>query len=340
MLESEKLLQEFQSRFASIQSLEEWNQVRDHFLSRERGLLSLALKSIGSLPPQERPHQGKRLNQVKQQIEMLLQRRLEELKSAQTREQQEREKVDITLPGYRYPIGMRHPLQQIREEFEKIFVKMGFTVMEGPEIEDDYYNFEALNIPPDHPARADQDTFYITEKLLLRTHTSPVQIRTMEKVQPPVRIVCPGRVFRRDAIDATHSPMFHQVEGLVVDEGITMGDLKGTLEFFLREVFGPETIVRFRPGYFQFVEPGAEMDIRCIFCGGRECNKCKRSGWIEILGAGMVHPNVFRFVGYDPARYTGFAWGMGLDRVAQLKFGIDDVRLLFENDLRFLEQFN
>jgi phenylalanyl-tRNA synthetase alpha chain len=338
--EVDKLAQEFQREFDKIETLQDWSHVRDRYLSRERGLLSCALKSIGSLPHEQRPRQGKRLNEVKQQIETMLEQRLSELKAREVEEQLERQRVDITLPGYDYLLGMCHPLQQLQEELQRIFIKMGFTVMEGPEIEEDYYNFEALNIPPEHWARADQDTFYITEKLLLRTHTSPVQIRTMEKMRPPVRIVCPGRVFRRDAPDATHSPMFHQIEGLVVDQGITMADLKGTLEFFLREIFGPETKVRFRPGYFQFVEPGAEVDIRCIFCGGGGCNKCKHSGWVEILGAGMVHPNVFRCVDYDPDRFTGFAWGMGLERVAQLKHGIDDVRLFFENDLRFLRQFN
>ncbi|MBI4456562.1 MAG: phenylalanine--tRNA ligase subunit alpha [Acidobacteria bacterium] len=340
MLEVENLVQEFRREFEAIKNLEQWIQARDRYLSRERGLLTRALRSIGRLPPEERPQVGKRLNEVKEQIEALLEQRLSELKAQMTAAQLERQRVDITLPGYQYPLGMRHPLQQVREEFERIFVRMGFMVMEGPEVEEDYYNFEALNIPANHPARADQDTFYITTSLLLRTHTSPVQVRAMEKLQPPVRIVCPGRVFRRDAPDATHSPMFHQIEGLVVDEGITMGDLKGTLEFFLREAFGSEIRVRFRPGYFQFVEPGAEVDISCIFCGGNACRMCKQSGWIEILGAGMVHPNVFRFVKYDPNKYTGFAWGMGIERVAQLKYGIDDIRLFFENDLRFLRQFN
>jgi phenylalanyl-tRNA synthetase alpha chain len=302
-------------------------------------LLSNLLKSIGKLPPTERPAAGKRLNEIKHQIETELDGHLLLIKNEETKERMERERIDITLPGYRYPLGLRHPLRSVQEELETIFVKMGFTAMIGPEIEHDYYNFEALNIPPEHPARADQDSFYISEQMLLRTHTSPVQIRTMEKLQPPIRIICPGRVFRRDAPDATHSPMFHQIEGLVVDEGITMADLKGTLEFFLRELFGSETRVRFRPGYFQFVEPGAEVDISCSFCGGRGCRVCKQSGWIEILGAGMVHPNVFKFVNYDSERFTGFAWGVGIERVTQLKYDIDDIRLFFENDLRFLQQF-
>lgn len=340
MKEPDVLAQEFRREFESISGLQDWNLIRDRYLSREKGLLTAVLKSIGKLPPAERPEAGKRLNQVKQEMESLLDRRLQELKAAETAARLERDRVDITLPGYRFPLGMRHPLQMVRDEFEQIFVQMGFTVMEGPEVEQDYYNFEALNIPPNHPARADQDTFYITSDLLLRTHTSPVQIRTMEKTRPPVRIVCPGRVFRRDALDATHSPMFHQIEGLVVDEGISMADLKGTLEVFLKEVFGAATRVRFRPGYFQFVEPGAEVDISCIFCDGSGCRVCKQSGWVEILGAGMVHPNVFRAVDYDSDRYTGFAWGIGLERVAQLKYGIDDIRLFFENDLRFLRQFN
>jgi phenylalanyl-tRNA synthetase alpha chain len=222
---------------------------------------------------------------------------------------------------------------------EDIFVRMGFTVAVGPELETDYYNFEALNIPKGHPARDDQDTLYIDENLLLRTHTSPVQIRTMEKHQPPLRIVAPGRVYRRDSVDATHSPMFHQLEALVVDEGITLADLKGTLEAFFKELFSKDTRVRLRPSYFPFVEPGAEVDISCVFCAGDGCRVCKRSGWIEILGAGMVHPRVFSMVGYDSERYTGFAWGMGIDRIAILKYQIDDMRLLFENDIRFLNQF-
>ncbi|MBI2822877.1 MAG: phenylalanine--tRNA ligase subunit alpha [Acidobacteria bacterium] len=340
MLEVDKLAEEFRREFDSVANLQEWSQLRDRYLSRERGLLTAALKSIGKLPSAQRPQAGKRLNELKQEIEALLERRLSELKSGETARKLEQQRIDITLPGYRYPIGMRHPLQQLRQEFEQIFVRMGFAVMEGPEVEEDYYNFEALNIPPNHPARADQDTFYISDKLLLRTHTSPVQIRVMERLQPPLRIVCPGRVFRRDALDATHSPMFHQIEGLVVDEGISMADLKGTLELFLREVFGAGTRVRFRPGYFQFVEPGAEVDIGCIFCRGKGCRVCKQSGWIEILGAGMVHPNVFRAVHYDPEKFSGFAWGMGIERVAQQKYGIDDIRLFFENDLRFLQQFN
>jgi phenylalanyl-tRNA synthetase alpha chain len=222
---------------------------------------------------------------------------------------------------------------------EDIFVRMGFTVVVGPEIESDHYNFEALNIPKGHPARDDQDTLYINDTLLLRAHTSPVQIRTMERHQPPLRIVAPGRVFRRDSVDATHSPMFHQMEGLLVDEGITLADLKGTLEVFFRELFSEETRVRLRPSYFPFVEPGAEVDISCIFCGGKGCRVCKRSGWIEVLGAGMVHPRVFSMVGYDSERYTGFAWGIGIDRIALLKYQVDDMRLLFENDIRFLSQF-
>ena len=222
---------------------------------------------------------------------------------------------------------------------EEIFVRMGFSVLLGPEIETDYYNFEALNIPKGHPAREDQDTLYIGGNLLLRTHTSPAQIRTMEKHQPPLRIVVPGRVYRRDSVDATHSPMFHQVEGLVVDEGISMADLKGTLELFFRELFSSETKVRLRPSYFPFVEPGAEVDISCIFCSGDGCRVCKKSGWIEILGAGMVHPKVFSMVGYDSERYTGFAWGMGIDRIAILKYQVSDMRYFFENDTRFLSQF-
>ena len=340
MPDSDQLAEAFRLELDSVDSLQAWNQLRDRYLSRERGLLTSALKQIGRLPANERPGAGKRLNEVKAEIESLLERRLGELRAKAAAEELDAARVDITLPGYAFPLGLRHPLRQVQEEFERIFVEMGFSVMEGPEVEEDYYNFEALNIPANHPARADQDTFYISDRLLLRTHTSPAQIRVMEKLKPPIRIVCPGRVFRRDATDATHSPMFHQIEGLVVDEGINMGDLKGTLECFLRESFGASTRVRFRPGYFQFVEPGAEVDISCIFCGGAGCRVCKQSGWIEILGAGMVHPNVFRSVHYDADRYSGFAWGMGIERVAQLMYGVDDIRLFFENDLRFLRQFN
>ncbi len=313
-------------------------EVRDKYLSRQRGLISLQLRKLGSLPAQERPGAGKELNQLKQRVEDRLSKRWDELRQ-QERVSRESEVLDVTLPGVFPASGAIHPLRRLREEIEEIFASMGFSVVSGPELETDYYNFEALNMPPGHPARDTQDTLYINENLLLRTHTSPVQIRTMEKRQPPIRIVVPGRVFRRDAIDATHSPMFHQMEGLVVDEGITFADLKGTLEIFLKNLFSATTEVRFRPSYFPFVEPGAEVDISCVFCSGERCSVCKGSGWIEIMGAGMVHPRVFQMVGYDSERYTGFAWGMGIDRIGILKYQVNDLRLFFENDIRFLGQF-
>jgi len=320
-------------------SLEDLSDLRDKYLGRKKGLISLELKKLGGLSSEERSAVGQQLNQLKGQVQDAWSERQDRLKNQEREASLTQERIDVTLPGYPFPVGGIHPLRRVRREMEEISVRMGFTVVTGPEVESDYYNFEALNIPKGHPARDDQDTLYLSDTLLLRTHTSPVQIRTMEKQKPPIRIVVPGRVFRRDAVDATHSPMFHQMEGLVVDEGITLADLKGTLEVFLRELFSSETRVRFRPSFFPFVEPGAEVDISCIFCDGEGCRVCKGSGWIEIMGAGMVHPRVFQMVGYDSERYTGFAWGMGIDRIAILKYQVDDLRLFFENDIRFLGQF-
>jgi phenylalanyl-tRNA synthetase alpha chain len=297
------------------------------------------MRKLGSLPAEDRPAAGQLLNRLKNSVSASLEEKLSLLKKKIDEEKLASGGVDVTLPGYVPPSGGIHPIRRIWREMEDIFVRMGFEVVVGPEVESDYYNFEALNIPKGHPARDDQDTLFVNKNLLLRTHTSPVQIRTMEKRKPPLRIVVPGKVFRRDSVDATHTPMFHQVEGLLVDEGITLADLKGTLEAFFRELFSADTRVRLRPSYFPFVEPGAEVDISCIFCSGSGCRVCKRSGWIEILGAGMVHPKVFSMVGYDPERYTGFAWGMGIDRIAILKYQVDDLRLFFENDIRFLSQF-
>ena len=246
--------------------------------------------------------------------------------------------VDVTLPGRRLPRGRLHPLNRIMAEVCDIFLHLGFEAVEGPEVELDWYNFEALNLPPDHPARDMQDTFYFSDKVLLRTHTSPMQIRTMEVRQPPVRIIAPGKVYRRDS-DITHSPMFHQVEGLLVDKGVTFADLKGVLTAFVHQMFGPEVGVRFRPSYFPFTEPSAEVDIECVMCGGHGCRVCQATGWLEVLGSGMVHPAVFEAVGYDPETYTGFAFGLGIERIAMLKYGVDDIRLFFDNDLRFLRQF-
>lgn len=322
-----------------VRNLDELTEVRDKYLSRQRGLVALEMRKLGQLAPADRPMAGQALNLLKNQVSEALDARLLELKTVVDASRLQEERVDVTLPGMSFPLGRVHPIRRIWNEMEDIFVRMGFEVLQGPEVESDYYNFEALNIPKGHPARDDQDTLYVDEGLLLRTHTSPVQIRTMEKRKPPLRIVVPGRVYRRDAVDATHSPMFHQVEGLVVGEGITLADLKGTLEAFFHELFSRDTKVRLRPSYFPFVEPGAEVDISCIFCSGKGCRVCKKSGWIEILGAGMVHPRVFRMVGYDSERYTGFAWGMGIDRIALLKYQVDDLRLFFENDVRFLRQF-
>jgi phenylalanyl-tRNA synthetase alpha chain len=322
-----------------VTSLEGLTEVRDRYLGRQRGLLALEMRSLGRMTPEERPEAGRILNRLKEAVTERLDARQADLKKGDVESRLRSERIDVTLPGYIPPLGSLHPIHRLWREMADIFVRMGFEVVSGPEVETDYYSFEALNMPKGHPARDDQDTFYVDENLLLRPHTSPVQIRVMEKRRPPLRIVVPGRVYRRDAADATHSPMFHQVEGLAVDEGITLADLKGTFEVFFRELFHADVKVRLRPSYFPFVEPGAEVDISCVFCSGEGCRVCKRSGWVEILGAGMVHPRILERVGYDSQRYTGFAWGIGIDRVAMFKYQIDDIRLLFENDLRFLSQF-
>ena len=323
---------------ARAKSSADLEQVRVKYLGRQ-GILTQFLRSLSSIPVAERPEVGREANLAKAEIETLLGERLAELKAAERRHALESQRVDLTLPGRRPSPGTLHPLTLVQDEIIEIFLGLGFAVAEGPEVESDYYNFEALNIPRDHPARDMQDTFYLSEDVLLRTHTSPVQIRTMKAQPPPVRIICPGRVYRRDA-DITHSPVFHQVEGLAVDRNISMGDLKGTLELFAREMFGPRTTTRFRPSFFPFTEPSAEVDVRCFLCGGEGCRVCKQSGWLEILGSGMVHPQVLRNVGYDPEEVTGWAFGMGVERIAMLKYGIDDIRLFFENDLRFLTQFS
>lgn len=336
---SHPLYREFSRDLAEISDLADLTEVRDKYLSRQRGLLVLEMKKLGLLPAEERPLAGQQLNRLKQVVTEELEARRSELEETLSASRIARERVDVTLPGCRASRGRRHPIQRLWLEMMDIFVRMGFEVVQGPEVETDYYNFEALNIPKDHPARDDQDTLYISDNVLLRAHTSPVQIRTMERRKPPLRIVVPGKVYRRDSVDATHSPMFHQVEGLVVDEGITMGDLKGTLETFFQSLFGANVHIRLRPSFFPFVEPGAEVDLTCIFCEGKGCRVCKRTGWIEVLGAGMVHPRIFERVGYDPEKYTGFAWGIGIDRLALTKYQIDDIRLFTENDLRFLSQF-
>lgn len=311
--------------------------LRVRYLGR-RGSLTAILRGLGDLPPEARPVVGQRANAVKAAIEGALEARRLALRAA-ARVGLAADRLDSTLPGRPPMLGGLHPLTATLEDILEIFASLGFAVAEGPEVELDYYNFEALNIPKDHPARDMQDTFYITDEVLLRTHTSPVQVRVMEAQPPPVRVVVPGKVYRRDA-DVTHSPMFHQVEGLLVDEGVTFADLKGTLTAFVRLFFGEATRLRFRPSFFPFTEPSAEVDISCVICRGAGCRVCSQGGWLEILGAGMVDPEVFRFVGYDSERFTGFAFGMGVERIAMLRYGIDDIRLFFENDLRFLEQFH
>jgi phenylalanyl-tRNA synthetase alpha chain len=328
---------EAREAIARAASSAELEALRVRYLGRQ-GALTQLLRSLGTLPADERPLVGAAANEAKRELETLLDGRQAEAQARERQAQRARERVDLTLPGRRPPLGAVHPLTRVHDEIVAIFVGLGFSVAEGPEIESDYYNFEALNLPKDHPARDMQDTFYLSEDTLLRTHTSPVQIRTMQAQRPPVRIIVPGKVYRRDA-DITHSPMFHQFEGLAVDRDISMGDLKGTLELFAREMFGPRSRIRFRPSFFPFTEPSAEVDVVCFLCGGDGCRVCKQSGWLEILGSGMVHPQVLRNVGYDPEEVTGWAFGMGVERIAMLKYGIDDIRLFFENDLRFLGQF-
>lgn len=311
---------------------------RVRFLGK-KGELTAVLRGMGALSPEERPIVGQLANEVRAYIEEKIGEAQKAHAEAALSKKLKEEKIDVTVPCDSIKLGKRHPLSQIQKEMEDIFIGLGFSIAEGPEVEYDYYNFQALNIPKDHPARDTQDTFYITDNILLRSQTSPVQARVMEKTQPPIRIISPGRVYRSDAVDATHSPLFHQLEGLVVDKGITMGDLKGTLEMFARRMFGPETKIRFRPHHFPFTEPSAEVDVSCFVCGGKGCRLCKGEGWIEILGAGMVHPFVLSNCGIDPEVYSGFAFGMGIERVLMTKYGIDDMRLLYENDMRFLSQF-
>ena len=316
---------------------EELLAIRTRYLGR-KGLLTGLLRNIANVPPEARPQFGKDCNEVKEDLSARIDRILAGMASARREAALLSERIDVTLPGRGVRHGRIHPVIQVREEICRIFAGLGFSVVEGPEVELDYYNFEALNIPKEHPARDMQDTFYVEDNIVLRTHTSPVQVRIMEKTKPPVRILSPGRVYRRDS-DISHTPMFHQIEGLLVDRGITFGDLKGVLTAFLKQVFGEQTALRFRPSFFPFTEPSAEVDIRCVMCCGRGCRVCGQSGWLEILGSGMVDPEVFKNVGYDPEEVTGFAFGLGLERIAMLKFGISDIRLFFENDLRFLEQF-
>lgn len=314
------------------------DEIRIQFLGK-KGELTSILKQMGSLSAEERPKMGQLANEIRGDIENTIAGTMAAMKKRALDRRLEKETLDVTIPGKKPALGRLHPLNSTLNQLIDIFRSMGFDVVDGPEVENDYYNFEALNVPKDHPARDMQDTFYLAENLLLRTQTSATQIRTMEQRKPPIRMICPGRVYRSDEVDATHSPVFHQVEGLVVDKGITMCDLKGTLEQMAHEIYGPETKVKFRPSFFPFTEPSVEVDVSCSECGGNGCRVCKGSGWIEILGAGMVHPRVLKGCGIDPEVYSGFAFGIGLDRLTTTRHKISDIRLLFENDRRFLEQF-
>ena len=317
--------------------LKEVQELKIKYLGK-KGILTGKLKSLASIPLEERREYGRVLNEAKIYIEELLQKQEERFKALELDRALRTQRIDVTIPGFYIPKGRLHPTTQILDEVIGIFSSLGFSVEEGPEVELDFYNFEALNMPKDHPARDMQDTFYISDDVVLRTHTSSVQVRVMEKNAPPLRVIAPGKVYRCDA-DVTHIPMFHQLEGFMVDKHIAMSDLKGVLEVFIHMVFGPDTKLRFRPSFFPFTEPSAEIDISCVICKGAGCNVCKNTGWIEILGAGMINPKVFEMAGYDPEQYTGFAFGMGIERVAMLKYGIDDIRLFYENDKRFLKQF-
>jgi phenylalanyl-tRNA synthetase alpha chain len=335
--ELEILFQEALSSLSQAASAKEVNDLRVKVLGR-KGSLTQLLKGLGALPEGDRREMGKRANEIKEGLESRIEEALSRIQEQERKESLEKEKIDVTLPGRRIPMGRRHPITQTLDEITDIFSRLGFEVVEGPEVELDYYNFEALNIPKGHPAREMQATFFISDEVVLRTHTSPMEVRTMEKHPPPVRIISPGPVYRRDS-DPTHSPMFHQVEGLLVDKGVRFSDLKGVLTVFVHQMFGKGTNLRFRPSFFPFTEPSAEVDIECVMCGGKGCGVCSNSGWLEILGSGMTDPAVFGFVNYDPEEVTGFAFGMGVERIAMLKFGINDIRLFFMNDLRFLRQF-
>ncbi len=323
-----------------VNDLKALDDLRVKFLGK-KGALTQILKGMGALSKEERPAVGQLANEVREEIEVKLDEAKKGLLSKAMEIKLKAETIDVTMPGKARPLGHRHPMNQVIDNIKNIFIGMGYEIAEGPEIELAYYNFEALNIPKDHPARDEQDTFYINGKgdFLLRTQTSPIQVRVMENKKPPIRIIAPGRVYRSDEVDATHSPIFHQLEGLVIDKGITMGDLKGALAVFAKELFGEDTQVRFRPHHFPFTEPSAEMDASCFACGGKGCRVCKDSGFIEVLGCGMVHPKVLEMAGIDPNVYSGFAFGMGLERVAMQKYAISDLRLLFENDVKFLKQF-
>ena len=326
------------SQIKATDSLDKLNDIRVAFLGK-KGELTEVLKGMKEVAPEDRPKVGQIVNETRQAIEEVLETARKELAAKKRELQMKAEVIDVTLPAKKAELGHKHPNMLAREEIEKIFIGMGYEVVEGPEVEYDYYNFEALNIPANHPAKDEQDTFYITKDILLRSQTSSVQVHEMEKGKLPIRMIAPGRVFRSDEVDATHSPTFHQIEGLVIDKNITFADLKGTLQEFAKRLFGEDTKVKFRPHHFQFTEPSAEMDVTCFKCGGKGCRFCKGSGWVEILGCGMVHPHVLEMSGIDPEEYTGFAFGVGLERITLFKYEIDDMRLLYENDTRFLKQF-
>ncbi len=333
----ESIREKAKAEISAATDLVQMDAVRIKYLGK-KGELTAILKQMGKLSAEERPIIGALANEIRSDLDACITASIKEISAKIMREKLLSETIDVTLPSKKHTIGHRHPLSIVLKEVEEIFFGMGFNIVSGPEVEWDYYNFEALNIPENHPARDTQDTFYITEKMLLRTQTSPCQIRTMEKTQPPIRVISPGRVFRSDAVDATHSPLFHQIEGLVVDKNITMADLKGNLETFAKRLYGEDTKIRLRPHHFPFTEPSCEIDVSCFRCGGSGCPMCKGEGWIEILGAGMVHPKVLKNCGIDPDEYSGFAFGVGLERLVMFRFNIDDMRLLYENDFRFLNQ--
>ena len=336
--ELEAIAKQALEELKGAQDLKVLDAVRVKYLGK-KGELTAILKQMGKLSAEERPVIGQLANQVRADIEQMLGQTKTDLVAKALEIRLAGETLDVTLPGQKKALGKKHPLTIVLDELKEIVVGMGFEIATGPEVELDYYNFEALNIPKDHPSRDTQDTFYISDNVLLRTQTSPMQIRTMEKKKPPIRIIAPGRVYRSDAVDATHSPLFHQVEGLVVDKGITMADLKGTLEVFVKRLYGDSTVVRFRPHHFPFTEPSAELDVQCFHCHGEGCSLCKGEGWIELLGCGMVHPKVLLNCGIDPEEYSGFAFGLGLERMVMMRYGIDDLRLFYDNDVRFLKQF-
>ena len=333
-----KILEETKAQLKEVSSLAQADEIRVKVLGK-KGKLTEILRGMGKLSPEERKTTGQIANKVRAEIEQLLESKFNELKKAAKEAQFKLEKIDVTEPGKDIILGVKHPLTITIEEISRVFMNMGFAITEGPEVETVFNNFDGLNAGPNHPARDMTDTFYITDDILLRTQTSTVQVRTLLKEKPPIKVIAPGRCFRCDTPDATHSPMFHQIEGLVVDEGITMADLKGTLDSFAKQLFGTSTKTKFRPHHFPFTEPSAEMDVSCFKCGGKGCKVCKGSGWIEILGCGMVHPNVLKVGNIDTEKYTGFAFGMGVERVAMLKYGVEDIRLFYENDMRFINQF-